>query len=210
MTQLINLKGKRFGRLRVLRQIPERRGRDVMWECRCRCGKTRIVYGVNLRAGRTTSCGCYHRERCRTRDGAAVTREYFAWRHMILRCHDTGNQAYRHYGGRGIRVCAKWRRSFKAFLKDVGPRPSDKHSIDRYPDNNGDYEPSNVRWATMKEQGRNRRTSRFIVIGGERRTIAEWAEISGLSWSTIHNRLLRGWQNSRLLVARYSTALGTQ
>lgn len=83
---------------------------------------------------------------------------YSTWRGMIRRCHDPRTSAFDGYGGRGIRVCDRWRHSFETFLSDVGPRPSPKHSIDRFPDNDGNYEPGNVRWATPKEQSNNRRT----------------------------------------------------
>ncbi len=110
------------------------------------------------------------------------------WRGMLTRCYNTESADYRFYGARGIGVCARWRDSFDAFRTDVGPRPSDKHQIDRI-DNGGDYEPTNVRWATAKEQARNRRSNVFIEWRGQRKTIAEWAESYGITRQALRSRL---------------------
>ncbi len=117
------------------------------------------------------------------------TPEYRAWSSMLNRCRD---KTYRNYGARGITVCARWDQ-FQSFLADVGLRPSPLHSLDRYPDPNGNYEPDNVRWATRAEQARNKRTNVHLVIGGESRVVADWARSAGLSRRTLHNRLNAGW-----------------
>jgi hypothetical protein len=116
--------------------------------------------------------------------------EYSAWQMMKRRCLNPRSRGYENYGGRGIAVCARWETSFEAFLADVGRRPSPDHSLDRFPDNDGDYEPGNVRWATSKEQCRNRRLTRFFEHAGESLTILEWSQRSGVPYRTLRSRLL--------------------
>ena len=194
----IDMTGKRYGRLVAI----ERDGSVELsfWKCVCDCGYIGTFHGQNLRSGYTKSCGCLHREIVATAGGASNTPEYETWWHMILRCHDEKQTGYRRYGGRGISVCDSWRNSFDAFFADMGPRPSDKHSIDRI-DNDGNYEPSNCRWATKKEQSRNTRCNHHVTINGTTKTIAEWSEISGISWSGIYNRVKKGWPEHLLLSA---------
>ncbi len=111
---------------------------------------------------------------------------------MIQRCHNLGRKDYKNYGGRGISVCKKWRVSFDVFLKDVGRRPTKKHTLDRI-DNSKNYYPRNVCWRTRKEQARNRRTNRMLSFKGKNLTITEWAELAAVSRETFHYRLERGW-----------------
>ena len=151
--------GNRFGRLVVVYR-DGRSGNDAAWQCRCDCGKTRRVRADHLSSGATTSCGCYRRANLLsmvTKHARAGTPEYRAWKGMKTRCTNDREKGWKNYGGRGIRVCDRWLNSFEAFLADVGPRPSPQHSIDRFPDNDGNYEPGNVRWATRKQQSENRR-----------------------------------------------------
>jgi len=116
-----------------------------------------------------------------------------AWLDMIRRCTNPKTVNYGDYGGRGIAVCPQWVKSFEKFLVDVGRRPSKKHSLDRYPNNDGNYEPGNVRWATSRQQLLNRRNNRILEVDGQSKTITEWAESSGLSPMTIHQRIKVGW-----------------
>jgi hypothetical protein len=124
---------------------------------------------------------------------AARGSEYTAWQNAIQRCEDPNNKSYPRYGGRGISFCPKWRTNFEAFLADIGARPSPKHTLDRYPDVNGNYEPGNVRWATQQEQQRNRSNNRMLEAFGRSRCVAEWADELGLPAHVIHLRLRRGW-----------------
>jgi hypothetical protein len=117
--------------------------------------------------------------------------EYFAWNSMRNRCHNPNNPSYHNYGGRGIGVCDEWA-SYDQFLADVGRRPSEKHTLDRI-NNDGHYEPSNVRWATRSEQSRNRRVIRLLTYQDETRPLYEWAEALGINGSTIFTRLARGY-----------------
>ncbi len=118
--------------------------------------------------------------------------EYRIWSGMIQRCHNPNGTGFKLYGGRGIRVCDEWRKSFSVFLAHVGPKPSPSHSIDRI-DPNGHYQPGNVRWSTPKEQQRNRRDNRNLTFNGETRCVSEWAEVLGIHANTILFRLENGW-----------------
>lgn len=118
---------------------------------------------------------------------------------MIARCHNPKHYAYKWYGALGVIVCGRWRESFEAFLLDVGERPSPKHQLDRFPDQNGNYEPGNVRWATSKQQNNNRRDNRLITAFGRTLTMAEWAEETGLNYNTLWSRLRRGWHPEEML-----------
>lgn len=123
------------------------------------------------------------------RHGATRTPTWAIWVAMRSRC--SGNDP--RYGGRGIAVCERWRHSFSLFLEDMGPRPSLEHSLDRYPDKNGDYEPGNCRWATASEQNRNKCSNIWITIDGEMKTAKDWASERGLNYYTLMKRIYHGW-----------------
>lgn len=161
----LDLVGQVFERLTVIARLPSSKLGSTMWLCRCTCGKERVVLGSNLTQGKTKSCGCFRDERLRqtnTRHGATWdgvhTPEYRAWAGLLWRCNPKSHSYTwsKHYVGRGITVCPRWRADFAAFLADMGPKPTAKHSIDRI-DNDGNYEPGNCRWATHSQQMKNRR-----------------------------------------------------
>lgn len=125
-----------------------------------------------------------------TRNRRIHTAEYLAWQNMNARCNRKTHPSYPNYGGRGISICVQWKQ-YESFLSDMGRRPTLHHSLDRI-DVNGNYEPSNCRWATRREQNRNKRITTFIEAKGERRPISEWSEITGISKSGIRKRLDAG------------------
>lgn len=186
--------GKRYGRIVVIRLIESRPRGLSLWLCRCNCGTVLNLTSKRLSNKAIESCGCKKIEvvsalKNRLTHGMVGTPEYRSWQHMKERCLNKKSKSYPAYGGRGIKICQEWIDSFEAFLKSVGNRPSTRHSIDRFPDNNGNYEPGNVRWATASEQARNRRTNNIIELNGQQKTLAEWSESTGISVYTIMSRL---------------------
>jgi hypothetical protein len=153
--------GQRFGRLAVVRDLPAETGRRRRAECKCDCGTEKVVNVQCLVSGDTMSCGCLERELTSARrrtHGQSKHPLFSTWRSMLARCENPENSGYRYYGARGITVCAEWHdaRNFTTWIDaNLGPRP-DGRSLDRI-DNNGNYEPGNVRWATASEQQRNTR-----------------------------------------------------
>lgn len=137
--------------------------------------------------------------------GMCHTDEYHAWEGMKLRCSNA--KLYPYHAGRSIKVCDRWANSFTAFYEDVGPRPSTEHSLDRYPDNNGNYEPGNVRWATRSEQQRNTRRCSLLTIGSVTRPMLEWDEVAGLRPGTVKTRVKRGWPIEEVLRPRNPIAI---
>jgi hypothetical protein len=195
--------GSRFGRYTVVGEKRIRKGKNSYQECRCDCGMQRAVAISHLKSGKSRSCGCSVADRL-TKHGFAGTDEYNIYLGMVARCR--GKRGRDHlYRDRGVVVCARWLGSFEAFLADVGPRPSSKHSIDRYPDPNGNYEPGNVRWATPLQQGANKRNNFVVEINGERLILAEAARRLGLSTVTLRRRVLSGRADGVTLISRVPT-----
>lgn len=198
-----DLRGKTFGRLTVLEPVGRSNQRQVIWKSICACGQFSVTPSTNLLSGDTRSCGCLNREiarkagdRTRTH-GLAGTTTYAIWSSMRDRCTKPHRKDYPRYGGRGISVCDRWMSSFDAFLSDMGIRPSGM-SIDRI-DTNGNYEPSNCRWATLKEQARNHSRNHNVTIGGVSKCIAQWIEEFGISSGTVSSRMQRGWPPEKAL-----------
>lgn len=130
--------------------------------------------------------------------------EYRVWAGMIDRCENQNANGFHNYGGRGISVCDRWRASFAAFYKDIGQRPSSAHSLDRHPNQDGNYEPGNCRWATGKQQMRNYRKNRRVTANGESLTLPEWSERLLIPLSTLQGRLYRlKWDDSRIINTPY-------
>ena len=130
--------------------------------------------------------------------GQTGTPEYHCWEAMIQRCTNPKHKQFTEYGGAGILVCERWK-TFENFFLDMGRRPTPKHQIDRFPNQSGGYEPSNCRWATLKEQHRNKKSNRNLTFKGKTQCIMAWAEELGLTWDTIFKRLKNGWTIERTL-----------
>lgn len=197
--------GKRFGRLTVLEYTGKQtKSRNLIWKCQCDCGTLVEVAGGHLTDDRTQSCGCLIKqitsERSTTHGHTKNNKSsstYISWRAMIDRCYRHKTNDYKNYGGRGISVCERWM-DFNLFLEDMGERPIG-FQIDRI-DCNGNYEPSNCRWATIKQQSINKRTNKKLNFEGITMTIAEWSEKTGIPRDTLWHRVYTAkWQVHKAL-----------
>lgn len=206
----VDLTGKVFGFLSVIAREGVQ-NTFVTWRVACTCGAEKVVNGHELRRGSTKSCGCKTIELTRPQiitHGMKHTRTWRSWEAMRGRCLSEGDPSYERYGGRGIRICGNWA-TFEAFFEDLGERPPNT-TLDRR-DNNGNYScgkcpeciagswPANCHWATRKEQERNKRSTHWITINGDAQPLVEWIARSGLSESTVHGRLKRGWSPEKAL-----------
>lgn len=189
--------GKAFGKWTIIERDTVNRKKYI---CKCECGTIRPVSQSNL--GRASfSCGCTPRPPYVYRKPRKHTKHplHGTWRQMIYRCERPKNCRFHVYGGRGIKVCQRWRNSFMDFVTDMGPKPTPKHTLDRK-DNKGDYCPENCQWATSKQQANNKSTSRLITYGGRTQSLAEWAAEIGVDWSTLKWRLKR-WPFEKAMTA---------
>lgn len=201
MSRKIDLTGKRFGNVVVVREDKSGTSHDtekrLRWICRCDCGKEWSVRGSNLKAGNTKSCGCLSKSQHLTH-GLYGSPEYYTWKSMIQRCTNSKAKNYNHYGGRGITVCDSWM-VFENFYKDMGARPSNKHTLDRINNSKG-YESGNCRWATMLQQSRNTRSCVYVCFNGRQMSLSEAIEASGLKESTVRGRRSLGWPEDSLFL----------
>lgn len=195
---------KKYGRLTVIGEAARIGGRRAV-KCLCDCGKLKVVTLKNLKRGNTRSCGCLQVEvniARSTKHGfdkrSGRLPEYVSWQKMKRRCQNPSDPAFENYGGRGIKVCDVWLKSFPEFLKHVGKKPSPDHSIDRI-DNNGDYTPGNVKWSTVKEQCNNRRSNHVLEMNGTRKNLTQWGSEVGINSLTLLRRLKLGWSVEKTL-----------
>ncbi len=203
-TAVKNLANQRFGKLVAIERADNRRKR-TFWRCQCDCGVICDKATKELLNGDTRSCGCLKLEKLAERStthGCAAagdeTPEYRVWKTMLSRCYNQNFPKYATYGARGITVCERWRYDFAAFLEDMGPRPSPRHSIDRI-DNDGNYEPGNCRWASLEEQANNRRNNTMLTHDGQTLTIAQWSRETGISYTALVQRIANGWTTEHAL-----------
>lgn len=201
----VELASQVFGRLTVRRFDHRNKHGRGMWLCVCECGTEKVIDGNALRSGATRSCGCLkagiigkvlHGRGVPADDLRA---EYDAWAHAIRRTSNPNDRQFDRYGGRGIAVCDRWIHGedgisgFECFVVDVGRRPSKGCSLDRYPDNDGDYRPGNVRWATAKQQAHNRSSTMQVTVAGTTKPLAEWCALRGIPYHRVYQRLKAGW-----------------
>lgn len=188
LSDSVMLRGK-FGRWTAISKVGKNR-----WLCRCKCGVEKVVLRASLRSGGSRSCGCLKLEtsssngRMRRVHGLTKTPLYVAWNGMIRRCYNPKCSGYKNYGGRGIMVCKRWLKSLHDFCSDMGDRPGPEYSLDRI-NNDGNYEPGNVKWATKKEQSFNTRRTTLATIDGVTKPMIILAKELGLNPDTVRRRV---------------------
>ena len=204
MEKFIDLTGQKFNRLTFIKRVyGYYRGNgspNVMWLCKCDCGKEIISEPKPIKLGYTKSCGCYSAER-KVKHGMTKTRMYKIWSCMRNRCYRKTDISYKRYGGRGITVCDEWRNSFENFRDwACGHGYKEDLTLDRI-DVNGKYEPNNCRWADMKTQCNNRQNNIRYECNGKNLTLSEWEEITGNSYGAMKERIKKGWDIESALFA---------
>lgn len=191
-----DLTGKRFGKLYVI-GVDENGGRKTKYFCQCDCGNIKSIRADALIGGMTKSCGCIKKDQDRINLAAnhshkmSGTRIYGIWQGIKGRCENENNPRYDRYGGRGIKVCDEWDKSFEAFYEwAIENGYSENLTIDRI-DNDGDYSPQNCKWSTNEEQCNNRSTCIYITIGNETKTLMQWCEVFNIDYKMVYARYKR-------------------
>ena len=208
MGNLIDLTGKRFGKLTVIKKHNQDKWGCWNWLCKCDCGKESIVSGGHLRGMKTKSCGCSRKESKNFSHKMTGTRIYSIWQAMKSRCYYEKSEIFKYYGGRGIKVCDEWKNSFISFYEWSMKNGYDENAergqctIDRI-DVNGNYEPNNCRWATIKQQANNTRRNHFIEYNGKTQTVSQWANELGVEPDSIFNRLQKGFTEEEALTLKF-------
>ena len=209
MGRVIDLKGKRFGKLTVIEKHSQDKWGGWNWLCRCDCGNETVVSGGHLRVMKTKSCGCSRKESKNFSHKMTGSRIYSIWQAMKNRCYYEKSKAFKHYGGRGIKVCDEWKNSFISFYEWSMKNGYDENAergqctIDRI-DVNGNYEPNNCRWATIKQQANNTRRNHFIEYNGKTQTVSQWANELGVEPDSIFNRLQKGFTEEEALTLKFN------
>lgn len=192
----LDLIGKRFGKLLIIKYSGVNKNGKSMWLCRCDCGNKKIILGYRLRSGNTKSCGCLVLKHNHSKIGK-ISKTYMVWGSMIQRCANPKNKAYKNYGERGITVCKRWsnkKDGFENFLKDIGEIPKGL-SLDRIDNNKliDGYSPANCKLSTRKEQARNRRNNRLLNYKGNEQCLSENAKRYNIGRTTLTYRLDHGY-----------------
>lgn len=201
MSAKMNIIGRRFGRLTVVSYHGTKNNR-TLWKCLCDCGRYAVVSGKCLNNGNTKSCGCLRKQNAKklfTKHGKSGKRIYMIWAGVKTRCYNKTRKYYKYYGGRGITMCDEWKDDFQAFYNwSMSNGYNDNLTIDRI-DVNGNYEPNNCRWVTMKQQNRNSRHNIKSTYNNETHCLSEWCEILGLNYNNVKYRLYNNWSIERAL-----------
>lgn len=197
-----DLTGKRFGKLVAKRLIVG----SKKWLCHCDCGKNITVFPCNLKSGKTTSCGCFQKECASKRfkkHGLRTSKIYTVWANMKQRCYNNKNAYYHCYGGKGVKICEEWLKKFENFYDwSINNGYKEGLTIDRI-NVDGNYEPTNCKWATTKEQSLNTTRNVFLTYNGQTKTIYEWGMETGISNGTIRTRIKKlGWSVQRALTEK--------
>lgn len=207
MGKTIDITGDVFGRLTAREITGKDKHRGTLWLCTCVCGNEVVVRSSALRRGNTVSCGCYKKEvnaaslrNRRTTHGQTRTPSFRSWESMQQRCYNPHSGQFQWYGLRGVMVCDAWKgeKGFDNFISDLGRRPLGK-TLDRI-DTDGNYCPDNCRWVLPKQQANNRTNNVRLTFRGETKTLAQWAESTGLAYGTLYSRVSKGWSLDRALV----------
>lgn len=207
MTRLIDLTGKRFGRLLVIKKDPKRPKSGTKWICQCDCGRVVSVFSRNLRRGTSTSCGCYKRDNpSRVTHGMSGSRLYGIWSNMKTRCENPKSKAYGRYGGRGIKICDQWQDPSCFFEWAEANGYEESLTIERI-DNDKGYSPENCRWASREEQGNNKSNNRTFTLGGKTQNLSQWCREFGLDYTTAHKRIFGlGWSFEKAMKTPIDTS----
>lgn len=209
MGKVIDLTGKRFGKLTVIKKHNQDKWGGWNWLCMCDCGNETVVSGGHLRGLKTKSCGCSRKETKNFTHKMTGSRLYKVWNAMKSRCYYEKSEMFKHYGGRGITVCDEWKNSFISFYDWSIKNGYDENAergqctIDRI-DVNGNYEPNNCRWATIKQQANNTRRNHFIEYNGKTQTVSQWANELGVEPDSIFNRLQKGFTEEEALTLKFN------
>lgn len=210
MSKSIDLTGQIFGRLTVIKKVGLSKNKFVLWLCKCTCGNQIIVTSNNLRTGNTQSCGCLATELRRKnllKHGLRSTRIYSIWRGMKQRCCNKNSTHYKYYGERGIKICQEWLNNFMNFYNwAINNGYADNLSIDRI-NVNGNYEPSNCRWITLKEQNDNRRNNNIITIWDKTQNLEHWCKELNIKRSQVYKLVRKGKSFKEAIITLSKTSL---
>lgn len=186
-----NLINQKFERLTVIERAENTKQGSCQWKCQCECGEIIKVRASALKGGKSKSCGCLSKDKSKelhSTHGLSKHPLYKTWQAIKDRCYNEKNQFYEKYGEKGIIMCDEWKNSFETFYKDIGEKPSNKHSLDRIDVNKG-YSKENCRWATIKEQNLNKTNTMKLSFNGETKTLYEWAKLLNIKPYTLYKRI---------------------
>ena len=199
MGKFIDRTGEKIGRLTIIKIAGKDKFGRVVWQCKCDCGNIKNILGCHIKLNHTISCGCYNREHnygrvTHTTHGKCYTRIYKIWRGIINRCENINIKSFERYGGRGIKMCEEWRNDFMTFYNwSMANGYRDDLTIDRI-NNNGNYEPSNCRWATLIEQANNKRCNLRYIVNGENLTLKQISQKYNVNYKELFARVkYLGW-----------------